>query len=573
MLAVIILLSALSAASLAAGIPALRLLKIDTGRIPLPLVMLVGLIAMSLYVQVAYIFMPIGLYAWLLFTGVVAWLHIQLRTFPILIEIIQRIPLQLKQLPLRMVLFMAVLITCGIINLMLRPGAFDTGTYHLQAIKWAEYYPLVPGLVNISCQFGFNSSWFLLHAFTGLSFTGINSVYVLNLFLLLLFVSYMLPTSSGSAPDGASHFLRLYRWLNLAICVPLIFFKYAGEVSPDFPVILLTQWVLLLALELACSSDNYPARLILFVIPVYLLTIKISSMPVCLFALLQLPYLIKQHLGRATLTGIIALVPWFYTNVILSGYLLFPLTFTNLHTDWSYPEEMAKVVTERINGWARSPYVDSHVIYQMPFPEWVKVWFEGLRPFNILLLFACSSMFLLCLFSIGKIRTKLTSRLQSHILYLMSILIAGIAFWFLTAPDFRFAYGYFIPVICMLMTLLLTVYAPAVHEWLTKAAYWLPTAAIPLLLTISGLIIFRKAPVLDSSVWMHPLSYQAAYHQKIPLGSITLTYSNADEKCWDLYFPCTCEWYEGLEARGNEVTDGFRIKPSAVPASSTQPDR
>jgi hypothetical protein len=41
---------------------------------------------------------------------------------------------------------------------------FDTGFYHLSAIRWLNEFPLVPGLANLHYRLGFNQSSFLLSA-------------------------------------------------------------------------------------------------------------------------------------------------------------------------------------------------------------------------------------------------------------------------------------------------------------------------------------------------------------------------------------------------------------------------
>ena len=41
---------------------------------------------------------------------------------------------------------------------------YDTGLYGLPAVRWAQTYPVVPGLVNLHGRLGFNSSAFLFVA-------------------------------------------------------------------------------------------------------------------------------------------------------------------------------------------------------------------------------------------------------------------------------------------------------------------------------------------------------------------------------------------------------------------------
>ena len=70
---------------------------------------------------------------------------------------------------------------------------YDTGLYHLQAVKWAAHYPAVPGLANLHYRFGYNNSVHLFAAYTDAFWEGV-AAHIANGFLLLLALCQWLTT-------------------------------------------------------------------------------------------------------------------------------------------------------------------------------------------------------------------------------------------------------------------------------------------------------------------------------------------------------------------------------------------
>lgn len=550
--------------SLVSGINLALLLKVYKNDTSPSLYIFWGLIFLSIYLQMAYILFPINAFAWGGVILIQVFLCAKLNSLQRIVVHTKNIVISFKDksIPAKLLLIL-ILATC-LLNIIVRPGGFDTGCYHLQAIKWVERYPVLPGLVNITCQFGFNSGWFLLNAFTGLGFIGLKSVYVMNCFILVLFISYLMRENSNSLLPEA-RFMRTFRIIYLVLCLPFVFFKYTGEVSPDFPVIIFTLWLFMLSVETAMSDDNNElCILLLFIAPIYLLTIKISSLPLCIFSLISLRDILRKHFKAAIILSLTIVIPWLYNNVIISGYLIFPVTFTNLDFDWSYPEEMAKVVNERIKGWARSPFVDSHVVSNMPFPKWVFIWYKGQKIYNLIIL----GLTVIGLSGVLLYRKKIAQKLPTifnHTSKSVFVMVAGILFWFMNAPDFRFSYGYFFSLLTLLVVILLESSFTRINTLLVKNNK-LNIAVITSVLFLSFTYFlqynFHKMSLENIFVLNQ---YTINRPERISLSpDHNIFYSSVDEKCWDLYFPCTCELYDGIEMRGSDFTYGFRIKQTTA---------
>jgi len=70
------------------------------------------------------------------------------------------------------------------------PEIYDTGLYHLQAIKWIEEYAVVPGLANLHGRFGFNPNIFTFYALTSLFDVFNQEIFSVNFVIYFVFVFY-----------------------------------------------------------------------------------------------------------------------------------------------------------------------------------------------------------------------------------------------------------------------------------------------------------------------------------------------------------------------------------------------
>ena len=218
------------------------------------------------------------------------------------------------------------------------PSIFDNESYYLQTIKWLNEYGLVKGLGNLHIFFGQTSSWHILQAsftfpFLETNFNDLNG-YFLVVFSLFCFQKLQDYSSSKKLND-------LYIGSTL-ISLPFFIF-FINAPSPDLPVFLLGQLLFYLFIkfykEIDCSMFT-----IIVVLTLFLCVIKITT---CILVLLPLILLIKHYktlkykLVKPILISLLIAVLFIGKNVILTGYLLYPLeNFDALNVDWKVPIEM-----------------------------------------------------------------------------------------------------------------------------------------------------------------------------------------------------------------------------------------
>lgn len=426
-----------------------------------------------------------------------------------------------------------------ILNVSRTPLPYDTGTYHLQAIKWIENYSIVPGLANLIRQLGFNSNWFIWQALTGGSHIGLSSLYTANAFLYLVICAafiYEVKNVKNPVPT---------LWFLLALVV-IGTMKYVGSVSPDLPVLLLSAYCIWLYYKSRKEFLSNPlVSAFITILPLFLITIKISAVPVLLITLLQLIHSYKTRLYKPLLalcfiTGFFWILPWVVGNIILSGYIVFPSQILDVFNfDWKVPDFLIIDEQHSIKGWARVPYQESSTIAQMEASQWIPLWWKQLAVYNKITGITGLGLYIYLLVKKASTRTTLIP------------IGVGVAFWFINAPDFRFVYGYLLP---------LTAIYFAETKWSitllqkNKNILQLVLGVVTLMIVV---FVFQHK---NNITLIRPIPYPTTNKDRIPIKGTSVLFATWDEKCWDAPLPCTCEYYEGLELRGDNIQSGFRIK-------------
>lgn len=239
---------------------------------------------------------------------------------------------------LQLIIF-AVTVISFMVVILWQVGVFDSLLYHQQNIRWNEEYAIVPGLGNLEHRFGFNSSYLLLSAVFSFRFLFGEAVYGLHVLIFVYVVCWILKEIISSGYE----IKRLA--LLLAITGYIFIFGYTLTASSTDLIPNIVTFYLLAKLLL--YPDILKKQfLLLFFVPVSLITFKLSIIAVCLISLLVFIYLIKakdyKSLGFLITISSIVVIVWLIRNMILSGYLIFPLHSTALfNVDWKIPEYIA----------------------------------------------------------------------------------------------------------------------------------------------------------------------------------------------------------------------------------------
>jgi hypothetical protein len=458
-------------------------------------------------------------------------------------------------------IFMAACLIITLYQATLTPANADTGIYHAQAIHWIESYSAVPGLANLHQRLGYDSSWLLGNAVFSLAFLNFQSFHLLTgaFFLIMLVYFYQGIHELLAKKYQLSNFLRLGFFLSIFIFL----FDQVSSPGTDAPTTLLlwfliTQVIVLLEAKQPLSGNV--EALALFLLGFYCVTIKVSSAPVLLLALGWWILLLVKKLPRkawsSALLALIVVLPFILRNLIQTGYPVFPGFPVNLfHFDWTYPLDGVKQESVVIHWFAMLSNVPLKAFLKMSYQSQVSNWYINQLPRHKAILFfipgALGFNLLLCAFRSW--RKLLKENLAFILVYFTTL--AGCVFWFVSAPAFRFGYGFLLAAVFLL--------AFPVIAFIIQRVSWIQRFAGPVILIgciALTAITLRSSIKVDqiSETLVMPADYPTWSSEPCEFGNFKLLCQAAYDSCWYSPFPCAVRGDSEVEMRGNDFQDGFR---------------
>jgi len=336
---------------------------------------------------------------------------------------------------------------------------YDTDLYHLQVIKWVNQNPLPLGLANLHGRFGFNSSWFPLAALVELPALLAHSPNFLSNAIAMFFCGSAIFLATRRCFSNELSLSRLFLALTAipwAIKTP----NYMNSPSPDLPVMFLTFFIIYLITD---SWERGRTRVvgleIAAVLSAFALTLKLSVVPLLpsIFILSLAQYYGKNRMAESQAGGLkprrslywpfsarstamicLLIVLWAAKGICLSGCAAFPATVACLKQfKWTVSEQNAKSARDWVLGWAREP--GPKAVESLSDWKWFRPWLKKhvAREKVLLSLLFCG----IVLVGMGRPRNR-SAPWISPIAIPAFICLIGIAFWFMTAPDPRFGYGF-----------------------------------------------------------------------------------------------------------------------------------
>lgn len=240
---------------------------------------------------------------------------------------------------IQLIILFLILIVIYIIYLYGYIG-FDEGNYYMQTVMWNESYPVIPGLANLEERQGFNSNFFLLSSpFTFKFILGSPVFFIHIIFAALVFV-WLFKECVDSAYEIKRTVLLILYIVYLWMFVYLFY-----SISNDAIIHIIIFYLI----AKTCLYPKLQKEKFLFYIItlVYLATIKISISPLSFILILYFLYLLIKakkikNVSFILSISLLLLSIWCLRNVIISGYLIYPLYELDLFEfDWKIPIEIA----------------------------------------------------------------------------------------------------------------------------------------------------------------------------------------------------------------------------------------
>ncbi len=365
-------------------------------------------------------------------------------------------------------LFMAYGTSHGIMH-------YDSDLYHAQAIRWIEEAGVIKGLGNIHVRLAYNSASFALSALYSFAFLGKQSFHVMAGFfaLLLAWQCLDIKTIVRRGYIVLSDFARI-------AAMYYLFTIYDEIVAPasDYFLSTIVFYIIICWLDLYVRHVKaYVPYILLALLGIYAVTIKLSAAPMILLTIIPIFKLFHNRteekmkaFGLAAILSLLITIPFFVRNVIISGWILYPVTFLNFfNCEWKIPKGIAQYDSVEIRTFGRG-YNDVESFMNIPFYEWIPNWYSKLGTFNkimviaafvaVLLYVAYVIYFVVVVF----VRKQKISKLSqtkvfdiSHrsmlnfadFLTLSGTLILCLLFWFFSAPLIRYGIVYVLATISM----------------------------------------------------------------------------------------------------------------------------
>jgi len=466
----------------------------------------------------------------------------------------------------------------------LGPFNYDTGLYHSQAIQWIEKYRIVPGLGNLHSRFAFNSLWFLPSALFSFTFWLGQPIHALNGLMLLMAIIFALGhinTLIVGAINPSSTFQSL-------LIFPLAYLGYDSDrfatdvasPSTDLPATVLVFVVTTLILhyqnsklpkvKISAESDRKEQdvntailAIMITILAVFAVFIKLSVIPILLF----LPYLIVDQFRKngiviaALILGITLFIatPHLIRNVILSGYLIYPLPQLDLFNwDWKIPLQTVVAESMGVRNWAKMPPGSSpEAVLSSTGWSWFPAWFNYFKSQPIA---QCLGLGIAGFSLSNLLRFRQFNWTKFSVIY--AVIAIGLIFWFFSAPDPRFGYGLLISFAIMLTLPLLT---EALH----------PLSQRPQMLQLILSVYVVASFVLSMAhfkfysedinlFWRSAMGYPSVPTQSVTFDRQTIYIPLKGDQCWNSAFPCTPQIPTNLRLRGRSLQDGFTRLRSAT---------
>jgi hypothetical protein len=463
-------------------------------------------------------------------------------------------------------LFSAIYLIMILFSALSYPKIYDTGLYHAQFIQWISSFKTIPGLGNLHGRFAYNNQSFLLESFFSFSFLKFGSFHLLNSYLLLV-LSFSLILSLFNTL--VSDWLKSFLYFGLLVLFQIFHLPLVSSPTPDIYSTIGIWFIFIFFLKRYSSSTDIRIYwLIILFSAFFLVTVKLSSIPIVLlvvfFLMISEWTFVKKSVIIISL-GLMVFIPFFIRNYLISGYLIYPYPVLDLfNPDWKIPSSFVAEMKSVIASFAQCR--DWQV---RPFREWLPIWFAYRSPvFRILSVFILFSPFLM--FVILSIKRSLLNIFRNE-LKVMAICLIAIIFWFITAPNFRFVYGFLFVYLLLFAMIYLHffIYGLRIFEnfrsGIKEFMRIIYKKFVYAVLIVFPLIFFVNCDYSETAKCIvYPAGYKTVPLNVVTINNLKVNVPEDNAQCWDACIPCSIFQNNigitNIEMRGTDIKDGFRVK-------------
>ena len=415
---------------------------------------------------------------------------------------------------------------------------YDTGLYHLQAIKWFNENNIVPGLSNLNNRLGFNIVSYYLSAYLNFPLS-INLSYItVSLFVYVLTFNTLINLQ----------FERLES-KNLIIFIALIglsFKRYlVSSASPDLIVFCQEIIVITYLLNYFLSyKKNENDLLFIFLICNFIFYNKLSSIFFCFIIILILILLyrkiILKNLNIFLLSILIfSFFIWIVRSYLLSGMPFYPNTFIHLDfLDWAADKYETKRMVIDFYNWSVNKEIITDVKISL-FKNFSN-WFFEIESYQKLYLMIILLLSLTVVINYKKIFFK------KELIIFFFFLIGNIFFILINLPQIRFFETSLIGLILILFIINYNFYKDNIL--INNSLFYLFSKNIFLFLFI--FITFFKSVDTFSNKWKGSnMINNNNFKLEVNRNNFKSFVTIQGDQCWNWKLPCTFRLNQNLSKK------------------------
>jgi hypothetical protein len=347
-----------------------------------------------------------------------------------------------------------------------------------------------------------------------------------------------------------------------------------GTGTADFGSTMLQLEILFIALQirffLPTDSKKNQALLLVGLFAITALTVKLSNFAFSLSTITIAaycfvftgPFKSRRVMGAVRFVlplALIALV-WTIRGYLLSGVPAYPSTVFRIPTDWAVPADMIRLEAQWAYSWARAPFQYPDLV--LGNWKWFRPWLAAIEGKTVDFVYPMVFSLLVFLLTIAMRAWAYWRKRQFPPGWEFSILIpiaAGWVFWFMTAPNLRFANALiFLLQIGMVLICLSHVQALAPRGMAAAVCALFLAMNLPLVRSL------QRNPLLLTSIsttGFQQMGTEQLDRMQTRSGLMLYTPVNTDA-CWDSPLPCTPYFNPGLKLRGSDLKSGFAVTES-----------
>ena len=378
---------------------------------------IIGISFIILYLQIHIVFLPINF-----INSLFVFILLLIGLFYFLKEIPK-----IFKIKFLLSLFISYLI---ILNASVYPyisTVYDYGLYHNTYLNWLNQENITLGLANLHMRFGYSGSSYLLGAFFNL-YPFFNTGFVFSTSIFFVFLVFLF-ISNVKFEDN--NYLSIFNVLIIYVILKYILVESLGDVSPDkitSCIIIYIIYNLIKNFIFEDSNNNYLLSLLGLSI---LITLSASAWIIVIFffifLLIEKKILLKQNIS-IIIFSILLCLSFALLNFLKSGNIFYPIIFNFFETSFIVDNNGA--LNEIKNFSKGNPNGMEWVL-----PKLKDIIFSN----NYVTIFCISLISLIFVFFFKK-KSFLNNKIFLKLLLIINL---SIIFWFLNAPDLRFAKIYF----------------------------------------------------------------------------------------------------------------------------------